>query len=408
MGVTIGMPSMKLNNAGNKSKSCGGFAEVTGEGLDRHGKDKDIDTARADQNEYIGYQTAEELIAYSNRHIEEMNASLRAQGKRGIRADAVVMCSTIIKPPAHWISALSEEDRKRFINDAIEGIKTIIPEENIKSIAIHRDEQGDHAHVFWEPMTADGRLSAKECHNLKFFGRLNREMPAFLREKGWDIDDCKSYDAVEEQKMREELGEEKYAEYKQEQRRNRGVSSAQFKAEAEAIREELEEDIIHAEAELYAIKGGIEVENMRLEHRKEEISEELGQLTSEIGSKKAELAQIRSETEKAQNMLNETENRLKTANTRLQSIHNAIEQAEKYYHVICDGLKACDDLRDLIAFVKDLAEVLRDKDGIELAEKSETKRISLSERIKGTDRTYKEHRTYGARSTPKKDDYDDR
>lgn len=376
MGVTIGMPSLKLNNAGNKSKSCGSFIDVAKEGLDRHGRDKDIDAERSHLNEYIGFQSAEELTAYSKRHIEEMNEKLRADGKRGIRNDAVVMCATIIKPPAHWINAMSEERQKQFCHDAIEGIKTIIPPENIKSIAVHADEQGRHVHVFWEPMTEDGRLCAKECHNLKFFGRLNREMPSFLREKGWEIDDCKAYDAVEEQKIREELGEEEYASYKQEQRRNRGVESIKFKAEAEQVREELEEDIIKAECELFGVQNAIDVEADRFEYFKDKQEKELESLDKTIAVKTAEIERL--------------DNEISAKSTKLRGLINMITQAEKYYNVVCDGLKACDDLGDLISFVKNLAHVLKDKDAVKMADRSEEKRISLRDRMQEADKIFRE------------------
>lgn len=389
MGVTIGMPSLKLNNAGKKSKSCGDFKSVAEEGLDRHGKDKDIDTSRADLNEYIGFQSAEELIAYSNQHIEELNASLREQGKKGIRSDAVVMCATIIKPPAHWINSLPVEEQNRFIYDAIDGVKTIIPEENIKSIAIHRDELGLHAHFYWEPMTADGRLSAKECHNLKFFGRLNREMPAFLRERGWNIDDCKSYDAVEEQKIREELGEEKYAEHKQEQRRNRGVSSAQFKAEAEEQKNALEQKI--DDLDFFYDRKLLQYED------------EIDSYEMTIKSMDALIDQKQAKLEELNKSCIEVEKRLDDANTRLQGIRGMIEQAEKYYHVIRDGLRACEDLKGLISFVRDLAGVLKDREGMEMASQSEEKRLGLAQRIKAATNEY---RTTGAEKTSKQNGFD--
>lgn len=95
----------------------------------------------------------------------------------------------------------------------------------MKSIAIHFDEQGPHAHIFWEPMTKDSRLCAKEMHNLKFLGRLNKEMLEFLRSRGWDIDDCNAYDEALYRLMSEKE--------KAERRQKNGRSSAVYKAEAE-------------------------------------------------------------------------------------------------------------------------------------------------------------------------------
>ena len=106
--------------------------------------------------------------------------------------------------------------------------------DNIKAAAFHFDERVPHLHIFWEPMTDKHRICAKEKHNLKFFGKLNREMPKCLREKGWYmVDDCQAYDKIEEELKRLELGEEKYKEYRKAKKANRGKDSRQFKHEVE-------------------------------------------------------------------------------------------------------------------------------------------------------------------------------
>lgn len=236
MGWTIGMPSLKLNNVGMKSKHCGSFADVSAEALEeRKGRDNDIDKELSQHNLYKGYRTSAELQEYSRKHIEELSAAQRAAGKRGVRSDAVVMCATIIKPPAAYMATLSLHDQVRFLRDAETKLDEIIGAENSKSSVIHIDEQGAHLHKFWEPITEDGRLCAKEVHNLKFFGRLNREMPEYLRSKGWDIDDCHAYDQAEEQLKSEQQ--------KHEERRKRGRSSATYKAQAEADLNRAEERV---------------------------------------------------------------------------------------------------------------------------------------------------------------------
>lgn len=222
MGWTIGMPSLKLNKAGLKSKHCGDFQSVAAEALkERKGHDPDIDPERAAKNIYQGFETAADLIAYSDAHCSTL---LDANG-RALRKDAVRMCATIFKPPAALMATLSEEEQKIFLQDGIDKIEEIVGKDNVKAKAWHFDEQGAHVHVFWEPMTEDGRLCAKELHNLQFFGRLNKEMPEHLRSKGWDIDDCNAYDmAAEELKTEKE---------KAERRQKNGRSSAAFKADAE-------------------------------------------------------------------------------------------------------------------------------------------------------------------------------
>ncbi len=234
------MPCLKLNNAGRTSKHCGDFKKVAEEALaERHGRDSDINQERTKDNVLFGYKTASELIAYSDKHMRELTEILRKNGERGIRRDAVKMCVIIIKPPAVWIESLSREKQLQFFNDSLEKIKEIVGEENVKAVAIHFDELAPHMHVFWEPMTPDGRLCAKDMHGLRFLGNLNREMPKYLRSKGWEIDDCKAYDAIEEQEKKTKLGMEGYQKYLQEKRAKNGRDSFKYKAQIEAEKDDL-------------------------------------------------------------------------------------------------------------------------------------------------------------------------
>lgn len=279
MGYTVGLPSLKLSNVEGKcGKHCGNFAKVAREALqERLGLDIDINHDLTQYNYYEGFKSAAELQAYSNEwiairnaEIEENNALIKGvvnlanakraeegksklkekealkiinaeRKKRGlpllekqkkIRVDAVVMCATLIKPPQEFMAALTQEQQLQFCLDAVEKFKTIVGAKNVKSVVIHFDEIVPHAHIFWQPVTDDGRLCAKEKHNLHFLGTLNREMPQFLRAKGWSqIDDCHAYDVEEAQKLREEMGDTAYREYRRSQRTKQGRDSKQFKGD---------------------------------------------------------------------------------------------------------------------------------------------------------------------------------
>lgn len=286
MGYTIGMPSIKLNNVGQKSKHCGSFKKVAEEALaERLGLDLDINKELTDQNIYKGFRTAEDLMQYSLEHIAELDFN-RPEGTRKIRADAVVMCGTILKPPADMMMNLSREEQEKFLEDAVTDFSKIVREDNVKSVVLHFDERVPHAHVFWEPMTEDGRLCAKEMHNLKFFGRLNREMPEMLRKQGWDIDNCQAYDKAEEDKKREEMGEEKYREYRKEKRKNRGKDSKEFKEIAEKKLQEINSELSQKTAELDGINAQIE-ESKQEKSKAEQQAEELKKaLTEQVESSK--------------------------------------------------------------------------------------------------------------------------
>lgn len=232
MGWTVGIPSMKLSNSKNKSKHCGNFYLVAAEALEeRIGQDPDINPELSYKNKYYGFKSAKELLAYSDEHCSK----LRDAKGRALRSDAVRMCVTVFKPPAAYMDTLNEDQQRQLLHDGIEILCKIIGKDNIRSVAIHYDEQGPHVHLFWEPMTEDGRLCAKEKHNLKFFNQLNVELPKFMRSRGWDIDDCNVYDEALYNLMTEEE--------KAQHRRKNGRSSVVYKAEAEKKLNEINHQI---------------------------------------------------------------------------------------------------------------------------------------------------------------------
>lgn len=99
-------------------------------------------------------------------------------------------------------------------------------------------------------MTEDGRLCAKEVCNLKFFSRLNKEMPIYLREQGFDIADCVAYDAgLDKSEFLEEISDESRKGKKQ-----HGVDSRTFKYQQEQEKVKLDKEI----EDRKAIKAGLD------------------------------------------------------------------------------------------------------------------------------------------------------
>ncbi len=297
MGFTIGMPSLKLNNVGGVSKHRGDFRKVADEALqERRGLDADINPELADKNIYIGFTTAEELIAHSAQHIKEINEWRAANGerpcdRRKLKADTVVMCSTIIKPPAEMMLQMPKEMQEQFLRDALDIFKDFVGAENIKSAALHFDERVPHMHIFWEPMTDKHRICAKDMHNLKFFRQLNTEMPQMLRDKGWTmVDDCDAYDAEKVAEMSDEE-KEKYEKERIEKRKNQGKNSRKFKyeiekeiAEAEKKCDEVKEDVQRLETQ----KSDLQKDVQQLEEQKAELQEQTAEEQEKLEQAKRE------------------------------------------------------------------------------------------------------------------------
>lgn len=368
-----GMPCLKLNNVGRKSKHCGSFEYVAKEALrERCGRDSDIDPERTHLNIYGGYETAEELMAYSRKHVEELSLQLRNEGKRGIRNDAVVMMAAIFKLPMEYLNELSLEESKRLFSKFLKKFSEIVGAENIKSWAIYFDELNPHVHVFWEPMTEDGRLCAKEVCNLKFFSRLNKEMPIYLREQGFDIADCEAYDAgLDKSEFLGEVSEERRKSKKQ-----HGVDSRTFKYQQEQKKEKLDKEI----EDRKAIKAGLD-----------EVIK-----SSEIeASKKADMIIDEANT-RAGDIVNTANNRakdiLKAANSEASEI---INKAKIESREICnDAKKQADNLIDVGNAIKrkidnDTAELQKEYDELyEKYVKMKQESEALEEQIKRLNEEY--------------------
>lgn len=339
MRVHISSPTIKLNNVGTTSKKCGDLKKVSAEALsERQGIDRDIDQSRASLNLYEGYASSAELMAYSKAHIAELNEKAAAEGKRKIRSDAVVMVATVLKPPAHFMNGLSREEQIRLLKDGVEGFANIVGEANVKSAAYHFDEQGSHVHVFWEPMTADGRLSAKEAVSLKTFSRINKELPQFMRAKGWDIEDCKSYDEAEERAKRKTLGEAEYRKQTAEKRAKNGRSSYKYKAEAEEARRKAEAEVEELETAVSDLRAQV------IQQR-----DEIENLESELFAKRKELETLKAtpepEAEEELSLLSKVKRLFKRKTVEMsEEVYEKCLGAYSFYHKAKAMLKKAEAL----------------------------------------------------------------
>lgn len=395
MGVMIGMPCMKLNNAGKSSAKCGSFGAVAAEALEeRQGKDPDIDHERTTENLYTGFRTAAELQEYSRQHVAELSEKQRAEGKRGIRGDAVVMCATIIKPPAAFMETLSRKDQIRFLNDAKDKLEEVVGKENVKSTVMHFDEQGGHLHTFWEPMTEDGRLCAKERMNLKFFNRLNREMPQHMRSRGWDIDDCKAYDEQAEKDLAAE--QEKSA-----QRKKAGKTSVQFKAEAERQKNELCEQIDGLKEDLQQAKQDLAATRRQAEDaekRKKKAEERLEELVEPIHT----LEEYNSTADKAEDIV-----------AALEASEKAVEGLQRLSDLVpfYNRRKASKEIQEvskglgkLFKIANDLVRRLFGFEELTEMPKKKRRSPSLEDRIRSAERKSNQHRDERSRDVGDRDD----
>ena len=109
-----------------------------------------------------------ELSKY-NFHLVRPKGKYRAEADRLIqetgckaRKDSVRMVETLITASPEFFAGKKPGEIRDFFEHALEFLKTKQAEETFLSAVVHVDEKTPHMHLCFVPITADGRLSAKE------------------------------------------------------------------------------------------------------------------------------------------------------------------------------------------------------------------------------------------------------
>lgn len=120
----------------------------------------DIDRSRSDRNYSIGsYDGNMSFNARIEQQIRE-----RYKGSRAIRKDANKCVELLFTSDRDFMDSLNPEQERAFFKDCYDfTARHFGGQENIIADVVHKDEIGAaHMHIDFVPLTADGRLSAKD------------------------------------------------------------------------------------------------------------------------------------------------------------------------------------------------------------------------------------------------------
>jgi len=101
------------------------------------------------------------LVKPGGKYRVEADQMIREAGCKA-RKDSVRMVETLITASPEFFAGKKPAEIKEFFEYALEFLKTKQSEETIVSAVVHVDEKTPHMHLCFVPITADGRLSAKE------------------------------------------------------------------------------------------------------------------------------------------------------------------------------------------------------------------------------------------------------
>ena len=113
----------------------------------------DVDTSRSKNNFHL-FEPSGKYRAMSEKRIAEVGCRTRS--------DSVRVVETLVTASPHFFKGKSKKEVREFFELAIEFFEEKIGKENFISAVVHMDEKTPHMHFSFVPITADGRLCAKE------------------------------------------------------------------------------------------------------------------------------------------------------------------------------------------------------------------------------------------------------
>ena len=203
MGLVRGEPKPSQKHRTNGLKIC---KEA---GYERASKSATLDRSRSQDNLYEGYTSGETCWGDMVEQASMYRVQVKVKTKSGeevvrervLRSDAVIGYAIIYNPPAEITTGWTDEEYARFYDNSRECMEIIEPrifrKDTIRMSARHLDEgvprgeneyADEHLHDIGECIDQDGHY----CGNLidaKLMDRINRNYPALMRERGWDMED---------------------------------------------------------------------------------------------------------------------------------------------------------------------------------------------------------------------------
>ena len=120
---------------------------------EKYASNPDVDISRSKYNFH--------LIAPEQRYRAEAERQIAAAGCR-TRKDSIRMVETLVTASPGFFQKKTEKEVRAYFEEALAFLSAHQDPKTILSAVVHMDEKTPHMHLCFVPLTADGRLSAKE------------------------------------------------------------------------------------------------------------------------------------------------------------------------------------------------------------------------------------------------------
>ena len=105
-----------------------------------------------------------------------------------VKKNSILMVSSIISSDKNFFNELDHKEQVRFFEENLKFYQERFGKDNVISANIHFDESTPHMHINFVPLTTDGRLSAKDIVNRIALKKLQKDLPEYLKSKGFNIE----------------------------------------------------------------------------------------------------------------------------------------------------------------------------------------------------------------------------
>ena len=120
---------------------------------EKYASNPDVDTSRSHLNFH--------LVTPQRKYRAEAEKQIAEAGCR-TRSDSVRVLEALVTATPEFFKSKKKGEVKAYFQEALDFIKQNQKPETIISAVAHMDEKTPHMHLCFVPLTADGRLSAKE------------------------------------------------------------------------------------------------------------------------------------------------------------------------------------------------------------------------------------------------------
>ena len=164
----------------NKAENLNGIFMHDFRRTENH-SNKEIDVARsADNFDLIEHQNMSKQVIMDY-------ISAKRTSKRAVRKDAVVLNEWIISSDQSFFADKTPEQIRGYFQTAVDWFGREFGRDNLQYAVIHMDETTPHMHLGIVPINGDGTLSGKKMFNRDALKRVQKDLPKYLADHGFDI-----------------------------------------------------------------------------------------------------------------------------------------------------------------------------------------------------------------------------